>query len=230
MAYRQLFAVACAVLGFVALPACGGGPGSAAGVETDDTAPENDDAPPYGASGDRAPSNDDTPPRAKDRPPSNPDRPPGGSPSPGDGDGGSSDSDAQASCQALCADIPDLNECSTAGIEGAVASICRTNCVLSEEDAACDAQLSDALDCLAQLGEFCTGNPPTAADAAQCSDEFEAADTCEDMNSVPDDDDDDPPPPPVANCTLAGGCQCATACQVCTCAGGTTAQCSAACM
>ncbi len=93
--------------------------------------------------------------------------------------------------------------------------------------APCRSQLTALYSCGVNLADVCGDL------AAQCAPYFDALSACLDANGLGDNDSDDgssEPPPQTGNlCTMANSCQCTTACQFCTCYGGTATDCADAC-
>lgn len=233
MAYRRLGAVAFAVLGWVTV-GCGSGPAGTVSTGLDDeaAAPLNPDQPPRNAA-DQPPKNAaDTPPRNAADTPSNSSVPPseeqpgqpggpGKPPPPGGGNLGQL-------CRRLCDrldDCPDTDsgceadECSFSPSEEAAIAPCRS-------------QISALYNCALNLPDVC------GELGAQCAPYLDAFTQCLQANGIDDLGEEPttnpppaPPPPPAPGgmCTMANGCQCATACQLCTCYGGTATQCAEAC-
>ncbi|HEY6081482.1 MAG TPA: hypothetical protein VIW29_21855 [Polyangiaceae bacterium] len=204
-----------------ALPACGSGPGSATDVDVDDSAPVNEDRPPR---------NGDSPPYNADAPPASADDAPGTD----DGSAPSNGGQLVALCQQLCGR---LSAC-----EGGMGSLCESNCNFSNELSAalsqCENEVVDVWSCALRLPSLCDseGSGAIDIDDTQCGPASERAEDCFDELDLDVDVDSsgngngggNPPPP--NPCSPAGGCQCATTCLTCQCAGATAVDCGPVCM
>jgi hypothetical protein len=199
VAYRQLFFVAFVSVG-LGLVGCGGDSAAAAfDPTTDESAPGNPDAPPSSA--------DHSPPNSDDPAPGNADSPqnPGGS-----SDGGGN---AESLCRELC-DILRITECAQGEPLPAARAFCETECVIPQEQLACATVYAAAISCILGVNTVCVVSDEQSENPFEaCSDEFDAADACEDQYDPPD-------PDPVEDCTLAGGCSCDNECEQCECALG----------
>jgi hypothetical protein len=205
VAYRQLCAVAFAVLGWVTV-GCGSGGGPNASPDAIDEHPPGSRDQPTNNASDPAPRSEQAP--------INPDQPPnesGGLPSSGGGN-------AEGQCRDFCDSIAG-KDCTGAGkLTGAIRALCQSGCVLSAEDRLCATEIAGAIGCLSSLSGLCTdGFNDDQEDACDAS--FKAVDTCEEANEP-----DDP-----GACTTAGGCVCETTCLRCSCQAGTNIDALTAC-
>jgi len=211
VAYRQLFAATCAVLGLVTV-GCGGGTSSAARTDaTEEQPPTNSDQAPNNA-GDTA-SN-------PDKAPGNPDSPPGSSQDPaGSGGGGR----LTALCQQICDTVATLaNDCNPGMAGMGMGDFCSgdVKCEIPP-GVPCENEIADAFECLFDnLSLICAaeGDKPKPQEQP-CRDVGRALTECTDANEPVGTPGEGPGNE--GSCSMAGGCECPTECMTCSCEAGT---------
>jgi hypothetical protein len=216
VAYRRLGAVAFAVFGWMTV-ACGSGPAglTSPGPDNKTAAPSNPDQPPQNAA--------DTPPNSSQAPaggeqPGSPGQP--GKPPPGGG------GNLAKLCQRFC---DRLDACADPTGPACEADECTITPAQEAAIAPCKSQITALYNCALNLPDVC------GEQAAQCQPYAQAFNDCVDANGIDDlgeePETNNPPPAPPAGgmCTMANSCQCTTACEFCTCYGGTAAECADLC-
>ena len=121
---------------------CGSGPGAATAVEDDSGIPESAEAPPASAD---------------DAPPANPDAPPGTGSDPGGEPG--TPSGPEGLCRQICNSLGDANCAETGGdvpVNAIVAQACERNCLLTDQERACESEIAHLLQCIRDLDGLCT--------------------------------------------------------------------------
>jgi hypothetical protein len=200
VAYRQLCAVTFAVLGWVTVGCGSGGGPDATPNPINEQPPGNRDQPINNAT---------------DRPPTNPDQPPNSSGAlPGPGGGG-----AEGQCRAFCNSIQG-KDCMGAGkLTAAIRAVCQAGCALTPQERLCANEIVGVVGCLSRLPGLCTDAFDEDQDDA-CDASIKAVNDCEEANE---------PQENQGACNTAGGCECETACQTCTCNAGMNVQALTAC-